>query len=123
MNRFDLNKRELKVDFASDNKNGTNLRPNDVQHRDLSENESIFGHLNTANSTIGVNPSNPTNTVDTLNNLTLKHQVMLIYGIKGMYEDLLKKKDYKAIEEMKNALAFTGPDGINPISDSNSGVS
>ena len=64
-----------------------------------------------------MNPSNPTNTVDTLNNLSLKHQVMLIYGMKGMYEDLMKKKDYKAIEELKHALAFTGPDGISYLSD------
>ena len=69
-----------------------------------------------------MNPSNPTNTVDTLNNLSLKHQVMLIYGMKGMYEDLLKKKDYKAIEDMKHALAFTGPDGINPLADQNDGM-
>ena len=42
---------------------------------------------------------------------------MLIYGMKGMYEDLMKKKDYKAIEELKHALAFTGPDGISYLSD------
>lgn len=37
LNKFDLNKRELKVDFASDNKNGTNLRPEDIQNRDLAD--------------------------------------------------------------------------------------
>ncbi len=34
LNKFELNRRELKVDFASDNKNGVNLRPEDVRNRD-----------------------------------------------------------------------------------------
>ena len=42
--------------------------------------------------------------------------MLLIFGLKQVYEDMLKRKDYKAIDEMKYALAFTGPDGlcINP---------
>lgn len=36
----------------------------------------------------------------------------MIYAIKLMYEDLLKKKDFVAIEELKYALAFTGADGL-----------
>lgn len=46
LNKFDLNKRELKVDYASDNKNGTNLRLADVLHRDVAEPESIFYYSN-----------------------------------------------------------------------------
>lgn len=37
LNKYDLNRRELKVDFASDNKNGVNLRPEDVRNRDNGE--------------------------------------------------------------------------------------
>ena len=37
LNKIDLNRRELKVDFASDNKNGTNLREFDIKWRDLGE--------------------------------------------------------------------------------------
>jgi RNA recognition motif-containing protein len=34
LNKHELLKRELKVDFASDNKNGSNLRPEDISNRD-----------------------------------------------------------------------------------------
>lgn len=37
LNKYDLNRRELKVDFASDNKNGVNLRMDDVKFRDSGE--------------------------------------------------------------------------------------
>ena len=39
-----------------------------------------------------------------------------------MYEDLLKKKDYKAIDELKHALAFTGADGINYLPEMGDGA-
>lgn len=37
LNKYDLNRRELKVDFASDNKNGVNLRLDEVKFRDHGE--------------------------------------------------------------------------------------
>jgi hypothetical protein len=37
LNKYELNRRELKVDFASDNKNGVNLRPEDLRTRDAGE--------------------------------------------------------------------------------------
>ena len=37
LNKHELNRRELKVDFASDNKNGVNLRGEEVRNRDLGE--------------------------------------------------------------------------------------
>ena len=33
----------LKVDFASDNKNGTNLKKNDIMYRDMGEIVNISG--------------------------------------------------------------------------------
>ncbi len=45
LNKLELNRRELKVDFASDNKNGVNLRGEEVRNRDLGE---IVSGANTA---------------------------------------------------------------------------
>lgn len=45
-------------------------------------------------------------------NLPIKQQMLLIHSIKCVYEDMLKRKDYAAIEELKNAIAFTSADGI-----------
>ena len=125
LNRFDLNKRELKVDFASDNKNGTNLRPPDVLHRDLSEPESIFAHINktsiggigseaahTSAGATGDLPLPSCSSADALLNLSIRHQILLIFGLKQVYEDMVKRKDTEGIEDLKLTLAFTGADGI-----------
>ncbi len=37
LNKADLNRRELKVDYASDGKNGVNLRIEDIRCRDTGE--------------------------------------------------------------------------------------
>jgi hypothetical protein len=37
LNKIEINGRTLKVDFASDNKNGTNLKDTDVIFRDRGE--------------------------------------------------------------------------------------
>ena len=37
LNKSEINGRVLKVDFASDNKNGTNLKEEDVKYRDKGE--------------------------------------------------------------------------------------
>ena len=38
--------------------------------------------------------------------------MLMMYGLKMVYEDMLKRKDYAAIEQLKYALAFTSADGI-----------
>lgn len=43
LNKAQINDRVLKVDYASDNKNGTNLKPNDVIYRDMGEVVNING--------------------------------------------------------------------------------
>ena len=50
---------------------------------------------------------------DALLNLSIKHQMLLVFGLKQVYEDMLKRKDYAAIEELKYSLAFTGMDGMS----------
>lgn len=37
LNKAEINGRTIKVDFASDNKNGTNLKDEDVKYRDRAE--------------------------------------------------------------------------------------
>lgn len=43
LNKSEINGRNLKVDFASDNKNGTNLREEDVKFRDKGELVNLKG--------------------------------------------------------------------------------
>jgi cleavage stimulation factor subunit 2 len=50
--KYDLNKRELKVDYASDNKNGTNLRPEDVTYRDIGDLNLVFAAMMTLSSNL-----------------------------------------------------------------------
>jgi len=52
LSKYDLNKRELKVDFASDNKNGTNLRPEDITYRDTADLNLVFAGMSTLSSTL-----------------------------------------------------------------------
>jgi len=52
LSKYDLNKRELKVDYASDNKNGTNLRPEDITYRDTSDINLVFAAMSTLSSTL-----------------------------------------------------------------------
>lgn len=40
LNGYELNGRRLRVDFASDNKNGTNLKDEEVKYRDISDVEN-----------------------------------------------------------------------------------
>jgi len=49
LDKIDLNRRELKVDFATDNKNGTNLRKDDVNARDKGEIVNAKGQVLTSN--------------------------------------------------------------------------
>ena len=43
LNKSEINGRNLKVDFASDNKNGTNLKEEDVKFRDKGELVNLKG--------------------------------------------------------------------------------
>ena len=38
---------------------------------------------------------------------------MLIYSLKMVYEDMVKRKDVEGINNLKYALAFTGADGLS----------
>lgn len=43
LNKSEINGRNLKVDYASDNKNGTNLKEEDVKFRDKGEIVNLKG--------------------------------------------------------------------------------
>ena len=42
----------MKVDYASDNKNGTNLRPEDVTYRDIGDLNLVFAAMMTLSSNL-----------------------------------------------------------------------
>jgi cleavage stimulation factor subunit 2 len=83
LNRHELLKRELKVDFASDNKNGSNLRSEDITNRD--EGAEVLQ----AQVTTGIDETKPHS--NNLLTLPLKTQIELIYALKELQEHLLKQ--------------------------------
>ena len=87
LNKYDLNRRELKVDFASDNKNGVNLRPEEVRFRDNGEIVTEALKYMVGNSEHGLD--------EILKSLSSKQEVMLLHGIRQVYEKIEKdgKKD------------------------------
>lgn len=77
LNKSEINGRVLKVDFASDNKNGTNLKEEDVKYRDRGEVVNPKGDY--------INPSEAT-VEDILNSLSTEQEQLLLFGIKDVYQ-------------------------------------
>lgn len=64
LNRVSINKRELKVHFASDKQSGTNLKPDEVKERDNAEIISLAGGVSHTQVTQGETLLPQTSTVD-----------------------------------------------------------
>ena len=71
----------LKVDFASDNKNGTNLKEEDVKYRDRGEVVNPKGeYINEGES----------NVEEIMNSLSTDQEQMLLFAIKDAYEEMMR---------------------------------
>lgn len=96
LNKHELLKRELKVDFASDNKNGSNLRPEDILNRDLAS--EMF------KKTFTLNPDLPSQSSflngQAMLQLPLKVQIVIIYSLKELIENLQKKGDADSVDKL-----------------------
>ena len=96
LNKAEINGRMLKVDFASDNKNGTNLKEEDVKYRDWGEVVNPKGdYMNPAEATVE----------DILNSLSIEQEQLLLFGIKDAYAHMEKVGDFQAIDNMVESLA------------------
>lgn len=88
LNKSEINGRNLKVDFASDNKNGTNLKEEDVKFRDRGELVNIKGdYINDYEGTVE----------DIFNSMSTEQEQLLLFGIKDVY-DFASRTDPKAAE-------------------------
>eukprot|EP00347_Sterkiella_histriomuscorum_P023847 403333180 len=95
LNKSEINGRNLKVDFASDNKNGTNLKEEDVKFRDRGEMVTLKGeYLNDHESSVE----------EILNSLSTDQEQLLLFGIKDIY-DQMARENPRLCEQMIENLA------------------
>ena len=78
LNKYDLNRRELKVDLASDNKNGVNLRQEEIRLRDAGE--IVNEHLKYMSGNADFSLE------EILKGLSSQQETMLLWAIKEVYE-------------------------------------
>ena len=82
------------MDFASDNKNGTNLKPTDVMFRDL-------GEVVNSNTEDYMNPTQST-TVEIMQHLSHEQEELLMFGLRDAYEFMLSKNKVGAEKLIDN---------------------
>ncbi|KEJ82712.1 Cleavage stimulation factor 64 [Oxytricha trifallax] len=100
LNKHDLNKRELKVDFASDNKNGANLRQEEIRHRDSGE---IITNMADNYKCLTGSTRMDYNTDEIMRNLSSKQELMLLQAVREVYERA----------ERRDQQYFTSGNGVN----------
>jgi len=87
LRKTEVKGRPLKVDFASDNKNGNNLKKEDVTFRDNGEivkgNTTGCEYLDVTNSTVE----------EMLDNLSDDQEEMLLFAIKDIYMNMKSKQN------------------------------
>ena len=81
---YTLNKRQIKVDFATDDKNGTNLKQKDVIYRDSGEIVNKEGQI--------LEPSRNSRE-EMLESLTNTQKTMLIFAIKDLVKNMQKSPE------------------------------
>lgn len=96
LNKLEVNSRSIKVDFASDNKSGTNLREDEVKFRDRGELVNLKGDYIDAFDT---------STEEVLACMSIEQEQLLLLGLKDAYEQALLSGDTRATEGMVEALA------------------
>jgi hypothetical protein len=95
LNRQEINGRNVKVDYASDNKNGTNLREDEVKFRDRGELVNLKGeYVNDYEASVE----------EILNSLSTEQEQLLLFGLKDIY-DFASRSDPKQAEAMVENLA------------------
>ena len=102
LNKYDLNRRELKVDFASDNKNGVNIRPEDVRNRDNGE------VVVSGNDTYGwrsISGNGEYSREEILKFLSPVQESMVLHAIREIYQGLETAGDIKSINALIESLA------------------
>ncbi len=97
LNKYDLNRRELKVDYASDNKNGVNLRAEEVRYRDTGEIINEQMKYMTGNNEFSLE--------DILKQLSPKQELMLLQAIKEISEKLESEGKHEALRFYIESLA------------------
>ena len=97
LNKYDLNRRELKVDYASDNKNGVNLRPEEIRYRDPGEilNDNLKY----------IQGNQEFSMEEALKSLSPLQEHMLLEAIKEVYEKYESEGNHLAVEHMVEDLA------------------
>eukprot|EP00344_Euplotes_crassus_P011803 CAMPEP_0197009630 /NCGR_PEP_ID=MMETSP1380-20130617/50904_1 /TAXON_ID=5936 /ORGANISM="Euplotes crassus, Strain CT5" /LENGTH=195 /DNA_ID=CAMNT_0042431015 /DNA_START=16 /DNA_END=603 /DNA_ORIENTATION=+ len=91
LNQYELNGRQLRVDFASDNKNGTNLKDEEVKYRDIAD---IYNQETWEPYQI----SDCTSVQDIMKNLSLGQKEFLLNAIKDIVEK--SEEHEQAIEKI-----------------------
>ena len=97
LNKLPINNRDLKVHFASDKMSGTNLKPEDVRHRDAAEIISTSGvSLAAATQAQSLPPCEvlrpQTSSIDEMLRSLSDHQKELfIFGVQDAYNFSLKQ--------------------------------
>ncbi|TNV76036.1 hypothetical protein FGO68_gene17202 [Halteria grandinella] len=118
LNKYELNRRELKVDYASDGKNGVNLRAEDVRGRDQGEiieetpskgivmPSQVSMHQLYWRELRGPYSSemDTFNRTDLIKCLTNTQEMMLLQAIKDVYEQTVKQEP-QAVERLVDVLA------------------
>jgi hypothetical protein len=97
LNKTEINGRVLKVDFASDNKNGTNLKEEDVKYRDRGEVVNPKGdYIKGSEATVE----------EIINSLSTEQEQMLLFGIKDAYEQMIHTNNFQGAQNIVESLAY-----------------